>query len=230
MKTTLSVIIPTLNEQEYLPTTLASLGKSGVEVIVSDGGSSDRSVAISSDAGVKVITGPPGRGQQMNRGALEATSPLLLFLHADTLLPEDFQSLVERTLADPAIALGAFSLAFATTAPGLAVIAGAANLRSRWLQLPYGDQALFTTRTRFFRAGGFPQTEIMEDFIFVRKIREYGKIKIVPEKAITSHRRWQRLGLVRTTLINQLVVLGYMAGVSPAKLARLYHRLKNRSA
>ncbi len=228
--TSLSIILPTLNEESVLPRTLAAL-KSGdtggrCELIVVDGGSMDSTVSLARAAGAKVIESPRGRGRQMNAGAAAAMGGILLFLHADTLLPADFPYLIETAIGRPGTAGGAFSLAIDSPAAGLAAVAKLANLRSRLLHLPYGDQALFTTRRMFATVGGFPEFVIMEDFVFVRRLGKLGKIVILPEKATTSARRWQNMGILRTTLINQIIVGGYCLGVSPLTLARWYQRLR----
>jgi hypothetical protein len=101
-----------------------------------------------------------------------------------------------------------------------------ANLRSRLLHLPYGDQALFTTKKEFFAVGGFPEIEIMEDFVFLQKMKKNGRILILPECVQTSARRWQNMGILQTTVINQLIVIGYRIGVSPSLLAGWYRRLR----
>ncbi len=227
MSTSLAVIIPALNEQEQLPATLADLdGDPSLEIVVVDGGSTDNTVALAWARGCRVISGPPGRGRQLNAGVAATTAELLLFLHADTRLPSRFAESVEQTLARREVALGAFSLAIDSDARSLSLLAGLATLRSRWFALPYGDQALFTTRARFGQVGGFPEIEIMEDFVFVRRMRRVGHIVTLPERATTSARRWRNLGVVQTTLINQVIVCGYAAGVKPARLARWYRRLR----
>jgi rSAM/selenodomain-associated transferase 2 len=223
----LAVIIPVLNEQEKLPATLAALSaEPSLEIAVVDGGSSDNTVALARSAGCRVIAGLPGRGCQMNAGVAGTSAELLLFLHADTLLPPRFAESVKQTLARREVALGAFSLAIDSDVRGLTLLARLANLRSRWLGLPYGDQALFTTRERFGLVGGFPEIEIMEDFVFVRRMRQFGRIVTLPERVTTSARRWHNMGTLQTTLINQLIVCGYVVGVKPARLARWYRRLK----
>ena len=227
---TISVIIPTLNEERVLGPTLAALqmGSSAgrCELIVVDGGSSDSTVSLARAAGARVIESPRGRGRQMNAGAAAASGGILLFLHADTLLPAGFSQLIEEALAKPGVAAGAFSLAIDSRTKGLAAIAFLANLRSRFLHLPYGDQALFTTKNIFVAVGGFPEIAIMEDYVFVRQLHKLGRIVILPAKATTSARRWQNMGILRTTVINQFIVGGYAIGVPPAALARWYQRLR----
>ena len=227
MSVTISIIIPTLNEEEVLGRTLTRLqDKKNCEVIVVDGGSSDATLALAQKAGCRTISSPKGRGRQMNLGAAEAKGEVLLFLHADTLLPEEFPGLILDAITRPAVAAGAFSLAIDSPSKSLAAIAYLANLRSRFLHLPYGDQALFTSRSMFNAIGGFPEMEIMEDFVFIQTIKKEGKIVILPERATTSARRWQNMGIIRTTLINQLIVCGHSLGVPPVMLAGWYRRMR----
>lgn len=228
MRTVISVIIPTLNEERLLPATLDRLtGVDGCEVIVSDGGSSDATAEIAKEHGCLLVCGPPGRGRQMNAGAALARGRILLFLHADTTLPLNFPEKVEKALLVDGVVGGAFALEIAGGRWSLATIAFAANLRSRFLQLPYGDQALFTEARTFHSLGGFPELPIMEDAVFVRRLGGLGRILILPETAITSARRWEHLGVLRTTLINQMILIGYGCGVSPTTLAGWYRRLHN---
>lgn len=220
---TISVIIPTLNEADNLAATLIPLQNiPGLEVIVADGGSSDATLAIAEAAGVKIVTSRPGRSYQQNRGAAAATGAILLFLHADTILPTGFSQMIRHCLRQNKVVAGAFALAI--NAPGAAInfIATMANCRAKLLQLPYGDQALFMTRENFMKSGGFPEIEIMEDFALIGQLRKLGRIKILPTTVITSGRRWQKQGVIRTTLINQMIVIGYLLGLAPTSLANWY--------
>lgn len=226
MRTVVSVIIPTLNEERLLPATLDRLaGVKGCQVIVSDGGSSDATGDIAKEHDCQLICGSPGRGRQMNAGAALARGRILLFLHADTTLPENFADKVENALLVDGVVGGAFSLEIAGGRWSLAAIAFFANLRSRLLQLPYGDQALFTEARTFHSLGGFPELPIMEDAVFVRRLAGLGRILILPEAVITSARRWEHLGVLRTTLINQMILIGYGCGVPATTLVGWYRRL-----
>ncbi len=222
---TLSIIIPALNEEQTLVKTLDCLTGQG-EIVVVDGGSTDRTVELATNYGATALSSLPGRGIQMNAGACNSSGDNLLFLHADTLLPTGFRELIEKTLESSGVAMGTFSLGFNTTEKKLLAIAKAANLRSQLLHLPYGDQGFFMTRSKFDEVGGFPEIEIMEDFVFVRRMKSLGEIVHRPEFVTTSSRRWHNLGCIKTTLINQLIVGGYLVGVSPARLFRMYKRLR----
>lgn len=230
MTLALSIIIPTLNEEQVLGKTLARLEDQNnsevIEVIVVDGGSSDTTLALAESGGCRTIASAKGRGRQMNAGAAAARGEVLLFLHADTLLPDNFSQLILDAVCRPSFAAGAFSLAIDSPARSLATIAWFANLRSRVLQLPYGDQALFVNKSMFDAIGGFPEMAIMEDFVFIRKIKKAGKIIILSERVMTSARRWQNIGILRTTLINQAIVCGYSLGIPPATLAGWYRRMR----
>lgn len=215
----ISIVIPVLNEARHLPNTL-SIQATDVEIIVVDGGSQDETVAIAQSFGVKVLQSAPGRAAQMNTGAKVASGEILLFLHADTRLPDGFDQMIREALKT-AIA-GAFELSIDANQPGIRWIEQGVNWRSRYLQLPYGDQALFLRTETFHKIGGFPDLPIMEDFEFVRTLRQLGKIMILPKPVITSGRRWQKLGVFRTTIVNQIVVFAYLIGISPTRIQAWY--------
>ncbi|MFT5729920.1 MAG: rSAM/selenodomain-associated transferase 2 [Desulforhopalus sp.] len=222
---TLSIIVPVLNEEQTLGRSLEHLAGQG-EIIVVDGGSTDKTVEIAQSAGATVIFSPLGRAVQMNIGAKSSSGDNLFFLHADTFAPKGFKQLIGTTLDNPTVAMGAFALGFNSGEKKLKAIAKVANLRSRFLQLPYGDQGFFMARSRYTEIGGFPEIEIMEDFVFVRKMKRLGRIVHLPDPVCTSSRRWQNFGCIKTTVINQLIVGGYLLGVSPSRLARMYQRLR----
>ena len=217
----ISVVIPALNEAESIGRTLEQLG-SGLDVVVSDGGSTDGTVEIARSHGVQVVTGPAGRGAQLNAGAAVATGEILLFLHADTILPGRWRDAVVETLDCDGVSAGAFAFHTDWDTPLMRLAEGYINWRSRTLQMPYGDQALFLRRTQFEAAGGFPDIPIMEDYELVRRLRKLGRIAIVPDPVTTSARRWQRHGVIRVTLRNKLNILACRLGVSPQRIARWY--------
>ncbi|NIS60731.1 MAG: DUF2064 domain-containing protein [Proteobacteria bacterium] len=221
----ISIIIPTLNEAANLPATLASTrSASNVEVIVVDGGSSDETVKVARSWGTRVFILAPGRARQMNAGAAQATGDVLLFLHGDTRLPRRYDHYIRKTLAHPHAVAGAFQLRIDGRVPGLRIAERMVNLRSRRLQFPYGDQAIFLRADLFREMGGFPDMPIMEDFEMIRRLRRRGRIVIAPVPILTSARRWENLGILRTTLINYAIPLAYYLGASPSRLARWYSR------
>jgi rSAM/selenodomain-associated transferase 2 len=225
----ISIIIPTLNEEAQIGKwlelrSLVSGCRIKCEIILVDGGSSDQTVPLARSHGFVVESCKAGRGAQLNHGAGLAGGRILLFLHADTRLPSGFATPILKCLSSHTTIAGAFRLSIQDGGLILTFICFWANLRSRLLQLPYGDQAIFIRRDDFLQLGGFPETPIMEDFIFIKKAARQGRITILPLSVTTSARRWQQKGILRTTLINQLVVLGYYARVPLQKLTSLYRR------
>lgn len=226
----LSIIIPALNEAATIEGTLGALQDvDQLEVIVVDGGSTDRTVELARRKGAKVLRTDPGKARQMNCGAKTATGEVLVFLHADTRLPQDFHCKILTALAQTGVVAGAFRLAIDSRAAGIHFVERMADLRSRYLQLPYGDQALFMKKSIFEAVGGFADLPIMEDFILVRRLRRKGKIVILPAAVITSPRRWQHFGILKTWLVNQMIVIAFYLGISPERLARWYRREAGKS-
>lgn len=218
----ISVVVPALNEATRVASAIAAARAPGVEVVVADGGSVDDTVSVASAAGATVVGAPRGRARQMNAGAACATGDLLVFLHADSRLPPGFDVEVRRVLADGRVSAGAFAFAVDRPFPGSRLVERAVNLRSRRLGLPYGDQALFMRRCVFERVGGYPALPILKDVTMIKRLAREGGLAIVADAVRTSSRRWRALGVMRTTLINQAILLGYALGVSPDRLARLY--------
>ena len=218
----ISLIIPVLDEEESLRALLPHLPPE-VETIVVDGGSRDRSRELVRTSRARLVCSPPGRGSQFNRGAEQARGDILLFVHCDTRLPGDFQDRIRQTLDRPHTVAGAFSLRIDAPGLGFRLIECGANLRSRWLQLPYGDQGLFMNREIFQNCGGYPDQPLLEDVSLAGKLRKIGRITICPARVLTSARRWRRHGLIRTTVVNQLVLLAFFCGMAPATLARFYY-------
>lgn len=219
----ISIIIPTLNEAAHLAAVLARTPSTATcEVIVVDGGSADGTVDLAVSMGARVLMTEPGRARQMNTGAHSATGEILLFLHADTLLPVGFAEYIQRIMDNPGTVAGAFEFRVDSQKRGLRFIEMTTNWRARRLQMPYGDQAIFMRAALFHRHGGFPALPLMEDFELMRRLRRQGRIEIAPAPVITSARRWRQLGVLKTTLLNQAVIMGYLLGISPARLARWY--------
>lgn len=238
----LSIIIPTLNEEHGLAGLLSSVLKEPhghapeensqthrtagpTEVIVVDGGSSDATCQIAEQAGVKVIRCGKGRGRQMNAGAALASGEVLLFLHADSRLPADFAQTITKCMESGHTA-GAFRLCIDDPRWVYRIVEFGANLRSRWLQLPYGDQAMFVRSEAFYAMSGFQNWPLLEDFDFAQRLRRRGRIMIASSSATVSARRWQRIGILKATLLNQVIIIAHRLGASPTKLASLYSRTK----
>ena len=221
----ISIIIPVLNEADNIESVINQIQKTeNIEIIIVDGGSQDHTVEIAQSLGVKVIVTQRGRALQMNAGAKIATGEILLFLHGDTQLPTEFEKDVRKIWINDNIIAGAFQLKIDNSQWSLRLIEKTVFWRSKYLQMPYGDQAIFIKASTFWQVGGFPEQPIMEDFEFIRRLNRLGKIEILSSSVITSGRRWQKLGVFKTTLINQFVVFGYYLRISPIKLSQWYRK------
>ncbi|MBI3611397.1 MAG: TIGR04283 family arsenosugar biosynthesis glycosyltransferase [Nitrospirae bacterium] len=227
MAARISLIIPTLNEAGIIVEGLNALPPmKGVERIVVDGGSSDGTAALARPLADQVLITEPGRARQMNAGARAARGDLFLFLHADSHLPEDaFHELLDA-VQDPTVVGGAFRLAIDSTRRSLRMVAAVANWRTRLTGVPYGDQGIFVRRSVFERLSGYPEWPIMEDLEFGRRLKKVGKVVLLSNPVTTSSRRWDKEGVWRTTLRNQVFVLLYFFGVSPSRLARAYRPIR----
>lgn len=218
----ISVIIPALNEQGAIRSSVASALDGAGEVIVVDGGSTDDTAGVAARAGARVIESGPGRGAQMDAGAATASGEVLLFLHADTCLPGGWARAVDGAVKGGCVA-GAFTLSIDSPGLGLRLVEKVVRLRGALLGLVYGDQAIFATRETFFRAGGFRGLPLMEDVDCVRRLRGLGAFRVLPERVVTSGRRWQG-GVVSNSLKNALILAAYRLGTSPETLYRRYYR------
>lgn len=220
-----SIIVPVLNEAESIGEALAGLAPlraRGVEVIVADGGSTDRTAAMAAGLADRVVTSARGRGVQMNAGAAAATADVLLFLHADTRLPADADRRVPEGLAKSGRCWGRFDVAIAGRSRMLPLIAAMMNLRSRLTGIATGDQAVFVTRAAFERVGRFPEIALMEDIALSRQLKRISHPLCLSARATTSGRRWDDNGAVRTVLLMWRLRFSYFLGASPEALARRY--------
>ncbi len=222
----ISVIVPALQEETTIASALASCGPYAHEVIVVDGGSRDQTVARASVLASTILSSRPGRGFQQHTGARHATGDVLLFLHADTRLPSDYPAMVQRVLQNPRVIFGAFALGVDRPGPSMRAICFGANLRTCLLRAPYGDQALFMRTADYWKIGGFQDLPIMEDVDLVKRLLQRGEFRMAPGRVRSSARRWKKDGLLRRTLGNYWLILRYMAGVSPDKLAKKYREVR----
>lgn len=223
--TRLSIIVPVLNEAQQIQGRLAALlplRRRGHEVIAVDGGSRDGTADLARGLADEVFTAPRGRAAQMNAGALRARGEVLLFLHADTRLPDRADELVVRGLAQSGRAWGRFDVAIDGSHPMLGVIARCMNLRSRLTGIATGDQAMFVRREAFLQSGGFPDILLMEDIAYSRALKAISAPLCLRERVITSGRRWETYGTFRTILKMWGLRLAFFLGADPARLAKAY--------
>ncbi len=223
----LSVIVPVLNEEASLRPTLSALRERAegraFELLVVDGGSTDDTVARAKHWTGTVLSTERGRALQMHRGALAAGGDVLLFLHADTRLPEGWARLLERVWdsGDPPAA-AAFRLGFDAKGWRYRIIEKASLLRMRMTGVPLGDQAISVRRDVYFSVGGFPYVPLMEEYYLLRKLKKRGRVELIDESVLTSARRHERNGPLRNGLRNNLITALFLCGVSPQRLARMY--------
>lgn len=226
----ISIVIPVFNEEKSIQKFLAQFETSSdLEIILVDGGSTDKTKEkikelIPENKQIKLVaTNKLGRANQMNHGAALATKKILLFLHADSILPTTYQQDIQNILNNKKAIMGAFKLRINGSKKSLRLIEMMVNMRSQLFSLPYGDQGFFITKDNFELLGGFADLPIMEDFNFVQRAKKKGKVAIANAQVITSARRWQQLGIIKTTIINQLVIIGYYLKVSPERLKQFYN-------
>jgi rSAM/selenodomain-associated transferase 2 len=220
----LSIIVPTLDEAAAIEACLGplqALRERGVEVIVVDGGSCDATRELATPLADRVLDAPRGRARQMNAGAHAARGSVLLFLHADTLLPAGADALVARAIEGGA-RWGRFDVAITGADPLLRVIACSMNARSRLSAIATGDQAIFVKRDAFQAAGGFPDIPLMEDVALSRALKRAGRPACLRERVVTSGRRWERRGTLRTIFLMWRLRLAYAAGADPSTLSHRY--------
>lgn len=218
----LSIIIPVLNEAEILPKQFNILsGLQGAEVLFVDGGSTDKTCQLIRESSFKVLSSPPGRARQMNEGAIHSTGEVLLFLHADTLLPAQALSYIQRGLSENDC-WGRFDVTIHGCSFLFPFIAVGMNLRSRFTGIATGDQALFIKRSVFNQLGGFPDQPLMEDIELSKRLKRIAKPICLRQTVTTSGRRWESRGVWRTVWLMWRLRWLYWRGVSAEKLAELY--------
>ena len=219
----LSIIMPVLNEAAGIEATLqalAPLRRRGVEIIVVDGGSRDGTPGLARPFADRVMQAPRGRATQMNAGAACAQGDVLLFLHADTRLPDQADRLAIESMTQSDRVWGRFDVRF--DGKRLPLIALMMNGRSRATGIATGDQAMFVTRKAFTRAGGFPPIALMEDVALSARLKRLSRPLCLRAKVTVSPRRWQRRGVLRTVLLMWKLRLGYFFGADPVRLAKAY--------
>lgn len=234
---TISVIIPTLNEERTIAATLAHTASLGFdELIVVDGGSTDETPALLESYRLKTqssalspvhwVTAPAGRARQMNEGAKAGRGEVLLFLHADTRLPSDAKTIIDTTLADHRMVGGRFDVRFDRPSMWGTIISRMMNWRSRLSGLATGDQALFVRRPLFEQMGGFADMPLMEDLEFSRRLKRKGATAALTATVTTSFRRWEQQGPLRTILLMWTLRFLYWIGISPSHLAKWYKTVR----
>jgi rSAM/selenodomain-associated transferase 2 len=216
----LSVVIPALDEANWIAAAVESARTEAAVVIVVDGGSRDGTPDIAAAAGAEVFTSPAGRARQLQAGAKVSESDVLVFLHADTRLSPGYGDAIREALRAPDVVGGAFRLRFDTRSASLRLVEWAARMRAAVLCWPYGDQALFVRRSVLEEIGGVPQAPIMEDLDLVRAMRRRGRLKLLPLAVTTSARRYLDRGVMRTAGIHLVAAAGWMLGVDRMRLAR----------
>lgn len=227
-----SIIVPVFNEgasiNQLIEHARALAGGSGLsaEIIVVDGDPGGKTIASIGDREVVTTLGIKGRGSQMNAGAALAKGEILLFLHADTKLPDDALPLIDAACGRSASVAGAFDLAIDSQRPVFRLIEKTASLRSRLTRIPYGDQAFFFDADYFRRLGAFAGIPLMEDVEIMRRIKKRGdRIVFIDRPARTSARRWEKEGIMKCTVRNWCLISLYLFGVSPGRLVRFYQTL-----
>ena len=219
----IGVVVPTLNEAEYLPALLGDLHRAVVplDIVVADGGSTDGTLAAATAAGVRTMVAPRGRAAQMNSGARAVAGRWLLFLHADSRLPwRARRALLAAIVDEPELEAAVFGFAIDLPPGWRRFIEMGQVLRQALYGLPYGDQGLLVRRDLFERVGGFPDVPLLEDVAAIRALRRRGHVRILPAAILTSGRRYRRDGVLHTWLLHTAIILLYHLGVSPHRFLR----------
>ncbi len=224
MRPALCIVVPVLDEAQTLASRLQALKgfrQRGARVVVVDGGSQDNTLAIAKAHADLALLAPRGRAAQMNTGAAACPADVLLFLHADTALPDNADVLVRRALLG-AYLWGRFDVRIDSPRPLLGLVSMMMNLRSRWTGIATGDQALFVQHDIFRQIGGFPELPLMEDIAISRVLKQHGRPACLTERVTTSARRWERHGVWRTIYLMWRLRAAYFLGADPRELAIRY--------
>jgi rSAM/selenodomain-associated transferase 2 len=219
-------VVPALNEAERICAFLEALQplrRRGAEVILADGGSRDGTIAAGSPLVDRVVSSPRGRALQMNAGAAAATGDVLLFLHADSSLPDNADQLILQGLSASGQQWGRFDVRLSGNTVMLRVVERMMNLRSRLTGVATGDQGIFVARALFDEVGGFPEIPLMEDIAMSKSLRRRSRPLCLADRIVTSSRRWERHGVWRTMALMWRLRLAYFLGAEPARLARIYY-------
>ena len=226
MRIAVSIVVPALDEAANLAWLLPDLRARwpAAEVVIADAGSGDGTGELAAaHPEVRWLTAPRGRARQMNAGARQARGDAVLFLHADTRLPDGALEAIAAALADPAVVGGRFDVRFDTPRPIMRVVAWLMNRRSRLTSISTGDQGIFVRRAVFETVGGYPDIPLMEDIELTRRLKRQGRLAALPLFVTTAARKWQREGAARTIVLMWGLRLLHFVGVSPARLHRWYY-------
>jgi rSAM/selenodomain-associated transferase 2 len=224
---TFSIIIPVLHEAKSINLLLEHLQQfeGNCEIIVVEGNPKRETIDNIRNKDIKILISEAGRGRQMNAGAAIASGEILIFLHADTRMPVNALDRIRHALKKKQYVGGAFDLGIRSEKLILKVIAKCASLRSRLTRIPYGDQAIFIRKDYFNKIGGYKEIPLMEDVELMQRTKKRGdKICILSDRVFTSPRRWEKEGIICCTLRNWIIIILYLIGISPDKLARYYGR------
>ena len=217
----LSIIVPMLNEEACIATALSALRDHDGEIVAVDGGSGDKTLACARPHAAQLLSSPRGRARQMNAGAAVAQGEILLFLHADTILPANAGQAITEAINQGAV-WGRFDVCIAGNSAWFPLIAALMNLRSRLTGIATGDQAIFVRRSSFEQIGGFPDIPLMEDIVISQRLKQLARPACLRQKVTTAGRRWEKHGVLRTILSMWWLRLRFFCGADPKNIALEY--------
>lgn len=212
------MVIPALDEANQIESAVRNVSAPGIEIVVVDGGSRDGTPTLARAAGAEVLHSEPNRARQLQVGLVQTRAEVVLFLHADTRLPQGWENDVRTAMRDPAVVGGAFRLHFDDSSLALRIVEWAGRIRSQVFRLPFGDQGLFARREVLDRIGGIPLVPVMEDLDLVAALRREGKLVLLARRATTSARRYRDHGILRTVVSHNIALIGWHLGVDRMRL------------